>query len=279
VLEREIYRNEDNVVYKGFRVKDSRKIVAKRVPSEEGETEAKILQELNELDERKQIIELLDTVVTNDGAMYLIFPFIEDKSAEIYENPATARSCALQLLQILELCHSRGIAHLDIKPDNLLFDGKKLILIDFGHACKFENISSGVGTASYCAPELLLEFRSSWSEKADIWSAGVVIYEWVTGRRLFGGFANDVEVAMAIEEFATERTDENWFWFEEDAPANNQAEIEALLSGMLCFSPKFRLSAKLLQRKKYFEALQPKTVTQSRTNHIMKTPLLLDPVS
>jgi len=72
--------------------------------------------------------------------MYLVFPWVEDQ--KLTGNPNLTKQCTRQLLETLSYMHERGIAHLDVKPSNVLFDGKGLKLIDFGHA--------GVGEDSAC---------------------------------------------------------------------------------------------------------------------------------
>ncbi len=74
---------------------------------------------------------------------------------------------------------------MDIKPDNILIDTKtkQLWLIDFGLAVTLDQLKSDQeddwgGTVRYTAPEILLGQRYC-GENVDIWSAGVVIVEWV----------------------------------------------------------------------------------------------------
>ncbi|KAJ3690129.1 hypothetical protein LUZ61_019293 [Rhynchospora tenuis] len=99
-----------------------------------------------------------------------------------------------QLMQTLAICHKRGIAHRDIKPDNILFDGDgRVRLSDFGSAAWFgtedgmeHQLSGLVGTPCYVAPEVLR--GSEYDEKIDVWSAGVVMYVMLSGGAVpFGG--------------------------------------------------------------------------------------------
>ena len=92
-----------------------------------------------------------------------------------------------QLFQQLQTMHENGVAHLDIKPDNLLVNGQGRIAVsDFGLAQ--EKVKSGKnrqfsgmhGTPIYMAPAMFKKDRL-YSEKTDIWSAGLTIAVMLTG--------------------------------------------------------------------------------------------------
>jgi len=99
-------------------------------------------------------------------------------------------SCRLfqQLIGGIEYLGELGIAHRDIKPENLLLDEEKnLKIVDFGLSNTFkanEKLVTACGSPCYAAPELIkgLEYIGP---KADIWSAGVVLYCLVCGHLPF----------------------------------------------------------------------------------------------
>jgi dual-specificity kinase len=143
------------------------------------------------------------------------------------------RSVAMQVLTCLELCHRTGIAHTDVKPENVLFLSRDLVgpkgrelpvhsavsVIDFGNAVDFQQRATrkrnerrgGRGSAEedgdesttskriiqtrhYRAPEVILE--SGWSFSADLWSVGCLLPELLTGDCLFMVHRDDEHLAM-----------------------------------------------------------------------------------
>lgn len=101
-----------------------------------------------------------------------------------------AKNLARQLLSAVAHIHSRGIAHRDIKLQNILIDSTndrfaQLKLIDFGYGSRFIGalpMRTKCGTPYTTAPEVI---RECYDERCDIWSCGVVLYIMLCGRRPF----------------------------------------------------------------------------------------------
>jgi serine/threonine protein kinase len=87
----------------------------------------------------------------------------------------------MQLVDAIHYIHSKNIAHLDIKLENIMIDTEtnKIKLIDFGHATDTETISNLGGTHPYIAPEGFSK-TPIIAVKADIWSLGIILYEFIT---------------------------------------------------------------------------------------------------
>src|SRR5262249_44727412 len=133
-----------------------------------------------------------------DGAPFIVMEFLSGKDLEAIMHAETPLSLPDKLDLVSQLCeglgyaHEQGIVHRDIKPGNIrvLEDGTVKIL-DFGIA-KFAVSSvtqSGtiMGTPSYMAPEQIM--GQPVDGRADLFSAGVLLYELLCGKKPFVGDA------------------------------------------------------------------------------------------
>jgi len=141
---------------------------------------------------------------TSEGHAYLVMEFFEggDLNKRL-DGKALKPDDALRLFRDLMFAlgdiHEKGILHRDLKPQNLMFraDGS-LAIVDFGiakHIDAIDRTGHGeiVGTPRYMSPEQVqgrvLDLRT------DIYSAGVLLYQMLTGEHLFDA-ETAVEVAM-----------------------------------------------------------------------------------
>lgn len=132
---------------------------------------------------------------------YIAMEYIEGNSLREYFNRDTrfgdrdAVSIMAQLLDALAYAHEQGVWHRDIKPANLIImNSGKLKLADFGIAridsSNLTQIGAVMGTPGYMAPEQYAGAEVDW--RADLFSAGVVLYQLLTGVKPFAGSAESV---------------------------------------------------------------------------------------
>ena len=119
------------------------------------------------------------------------------------------RIIIMKILHAVNYCHSLGIVHCDLKPDNIIFETPKeenedndnensenndlnffdLKIVDFGLSSRIkknQKLNNTVGTPYFIAPEML---TGEYDEKCDIWSIGVIMYYMLSGK--FPFFAED----------------------------------------------------------------------------------------
>ena len=100
------------------------------------------------------------------------------------------RYIANRLCNALDYLHDKNILHLDIKPSNILINISgvpKVVLSDFSLSCRSDNLSILMKThviSPYYRPYENLNGSKDYSDKSDIWSMGIVIYELFTERRI-----------------------------------------------------------------------------------------------
>jgi len=108
-------------------------------------------------------------------------------------SPDRAIRIATEVLDALDYIHSNGVVHRDLKPENIMVDEEDNIkLIDFGIAgdsaarrLTYANFTATLGTPNYISPEQVQGKRGDG--RSDIYAAGVILYEMLTGKLPFSG--------------------------------------------------------------------------------------------
>ena len=127
-----------------------------------------------------------------------------------------------QVMSAIEYCHNNGICHRDLKPENLLYlkqgaeKDNPIKVIDFGLSqiiSPEKKLKTKVGTAYYVAPEIL---QGDYTEKCDIWSAGVILYIFLSGDPPFNG-PSDAVIYGKIAEMKFNFPEKKWKNISNDA--------------------------------------------------------------
>ena len=131
---------------------------------------------------------------------YIVMEFIKGKELknffdanERFELKEAVRIMC-ELLDALDFAHEGGIVHRDIKPANVMLDGQARVkLADFGVARVTDDRSAAektqagtmVGTPAYMSPEQIT--GGNIDRRSDIFSAGIILYQFLTGEKPFTG--------------------------------------------------------------------------------------------
>jgi eukaryotic-like serine/threonine-protein kinase len=186
------------------------------------------------------IVSVLDFDRDTHGRLFLVMEYIDGKDlAALVKTgplpPAVAIHVAISILSGLEFAHDNLVLHRDVSPHNVLLSWTGAIKVsDFGIAKALDPSGSGhsatvKGKPGYMAPEVISGGR--FDARADLFGIGVVLWELVTGHRLFSGVGGMQEIFEAI--------------VRHDAPPPNSVlpvprDLEAVIMRLLARSPELR---------------------------------------
>ncbi|MEE6519898.1 hypothetical protein FKM82_017663 [Ascaphus truei] len=135
------------------------------------------------------ITEVFEIMESSDGKVFLVIKKAQwdlfdkiDSKDQLSENENLP--IFKQIVEALKCCHGQGVAHRDLKCENILMTSDNIPkLSDFGFAVSLNGDTLSAtfcGSPAYVAPEIL-QGKSYDAMKADIWSLGVMLYLMVTG--------------------------------------------------------------------------------------------------
>lgn len=162
----------------------------------------------------ENIVRLYDYTSTNNH-LYIVMEFCSGKDLTQKRGVGEEQTLVYmrQLVAGLAVLREKRIAHRDLKPENILLSDEtpnaKVKIGDFGVARTLDEASLAktyVGTPYYMAPEVSMLFQevgARYNESADLWSLGVIVFELISGNRLFPARDRDELMLMQKEERKT----------------------------------------------------------------------------
>lgn len=223
------------VVYLGTERDTNIKRAVKVIEREKIKNFQRFYNEVNSLKtlDHPHIIKLFE-VYEDDNNVYLVqelcqggelFDFIVESE---FLTEDIAAKVFYQIMQSIMYWHKNRIAHRDLKPENFMLkskDGEICVkLIDFGLSCSFmvygatgkeklKRMTTKAGTLFFMAPEVL---TMNYSNKCDVWSAGVILYIMLWGYPPFAS-EDDNETMQLINQGEVEFDDDAWWDISDEA--------------------------------------------------------------
>ncbi|KAK9920169.1 hypothetical protein M0R45_028728 [Rubus argutus] len=231
-------------------------------------------------------VEHVDNKKDGKPVLYLVFEYLDTDLKKFIDSyrkgpnpralsPSMIQSFLFQLCKGVAHCHSHGVLHRDLKPQNLLLDKDRGILkiADLGLGRAFtvplKSYTHEIVTLWYRAPEVLLG-STHYSTGVDMWSVGCIFAEMVRRQALFPGDSEFQQLLHIFRLLGTPTEKQwagvtslrDWHVYPLWEPQNLARAVPALgsdgvdlLSKMLKYEPAERISAKEAMDHPYFDSL------------------------
>ncbi|MFC5050514.1 serine/threonine-protein kinase [Rubritalea spongiae] len=200
-------------VYLAKQLKLDREVAIKILPKEFGDNptfrnafklEAKAMAKLS----HPNLVRIFD-FGSIDDTLYLVIEYVPGRTLfdKAHKRKVDMKEAAILIAEIcrgLDHAHRSGLIHRDIKPANILIDDEaRPKIVDFGLARPLDDTHDGgtvYGTKGYTAPEVLRDPHGI-DQKADIFSAGVMLYELLTGQLVPYPYLSASKLSDSYEDF------------------------------------------------------------------------------
>jgi len=211
-VERRLARGGMSTVYEGTDLRLDRRVAIKVMAEALASDPAFIASFIREARSAARLAHLNVVSVSDqgehDGLVFLVMELVRGQTLRdvIHEqgrlSPAQAFAVLAPTLSGLSAAHRTGLIHRDVKPENILLSSDGLVKVaDFGLARAVAgtgttSVTNGVllGTVAYLAPEQIE--RGKADARSDVYAAGIVLYEMLTGRPPYSG---DTALSVAYQ--------------------------------------------------------------------------------
>ena len=257
-----IHRGSEGLVNKCYSKIHNREFAVKIV-ERNSETDEKVLQEVSIMNQlhHENIVGVVD-FFEEDHSYFIVMELME--GGDVFDRILSlknytehdARELAKTLLVAVDEIHDNGIAHRDIKPQNIFLEHEscncRIKVGDFGFATRVhtpKSITVRFGTPSYVAPEIVK--NQPYDESCDMWSVGVVIYVMLCGYTPFREKSQE-KTFERIKAGAYKFDSEHWSIISEEA--------KHLIRGLMCINPDKRLTAKQALKSEWITGVTSQTL-------------------
>ncbi|MDX3580235.1 protein kinase domain-containing protein [Streptomyces europaeiscabiei] len=226
-------RLERRVVLKQCKVPEGVSAEERKILTARAEREARAAGKLN----HPGIVTVHDQFSDGSGLPWMVMEHVDGQSLrEALDGgplPGTkAARIGAQVATALAAAHTAGIVHRDIKPDNILLAGDRVVIADFGIASMLGEITltptgTVMGTPQYMSPEQIR--GGPTSPASDMWSLGATLYRAVEGRPPFSG-DSPPQLVLAVSRGVPE-------------PMRTTGALASLIGQLMRFAPDERPAA------------------------------------
>ncbi|KAH9511494.1 Cyclin-dependent kinase 18, variant 2 [Dermatophagoides farinae] len=228
----------------------------------------------------------LHDIIYSDKMLILVFEYMpRDLNRYITEcrdliHLHNVKLFMFQLLRGLDYCHQRRILHRDIKPQNLLIsDRGELKLADFGLArsksVPSNTLSSEVVTLWYRPPDVL-HGSTHYTTSIDIWGAGCIFFELLSGEPLFRGMFEQEQLNLIDQIYGNEPQNLITIpWGISRRAKRLNQPAQDLLFNLLMYDPHKRIEANRAMHHRYFSTLDPLIYQISDQASIFSVPTIV----
>lgn len=204
-LVRPLGRGGMATVYLAIQASLGRPVAVKILQAATDETITRFEQEARTIArlQHPHIVAIYEVGRTSDGQLYYTMPYLPNgdlSKLDLRDTPSRIAAVMRALAGALGHAHKQGIVHRDVKPENVLIsDEGEVKIADFGlvRAVAASGITSAsviLGTAAYLSPEQVRD--GSAGLRSDVYSAGILTYELLTGSTPFTG---DTPLTLAYQ--------------------------------------------------------------------------------